>query len=237
MTLTKQLPLHFEFRANQTFDDFFPGSNLEVINHLKKSIEGNGERLIFLWGQSGQGKSHLLQACCHQAQSQQLSSFYFAFSAFELPDSAMLSGLDKLDIICFDNIQHIAGNPIWEQAFFNFFNLHRDQEHTLIVSASCPPNEIALQLPDLKTRLNWGLTLKIQPLCDEESITALIFKAGRMGFEISPQVGRFLLTHYDRDLSSLWVLLTKLDRASLAAKRKLTLPFLKQILNEINRDN
>ena len=237
MTLTRQLPLHFEFRANQTFDDFFPGSNLEVINHLKKSIEGNGERLIFLWGQSGQGKSHLLQACCHQAQSQQLSSFYFAFSAFELPDSAMLSGLDKLDIICFDNIQHIAGNPTWEHAFFNFFNLHRDQDHTLILSASCPPNEIAFQLPDLKTRLNWGLTLKIQPLSDEERITALIFKAGQMGFEISPQVGRFLLTHYVRDLSSLWVLLTKLDRASLAAKRKLTLPFLKQILNEENCDD
>jgi DnaA family protein len=232
MTLTRQLPLHFEFRANQTFDDFFPGSNLEVINHLKKSTEGNGERLFFLWGQSGQGKSHLLQACCHQAQSQQLSSFYFALSAFELPDSAMLSGLDKLDIICFDNIQHIAGNPAWELAFFNFFNLHRDQGHTLILSASCPPNEIAIQLPDLKTRLNWGLTLKIQPLSDEERITALIFKAGQMGFEISPQVGRFLLTHYIRDLSSLWVLLTKLDRASLAAKRKLTLPFLKQILSE-----
>ena len=237
MTLTRQLPLHFEFRANQTFDDFFPGSNQEVINHLKKSIEGNSERLIFLWGQSGQGKSHLLQACCHQAQSQQLSSFYFAFSAFELPDSAMLSGLDKLDIICFDNIQHIAGNATWEHDFFNFFNLHRDQGHTLILSAPCPPNEIAIQLPDLKTRLNWGLTLKIQPLCDEERITALIFKAGQMGFEISPQVGHFLLTHYDRDFSSLWVLLTKLDRASLAAKRKLTLPFLKQILNEVNRDN
>ncbi|MDD5633360.1 MAG: DnaA regulatory inactivator Hda [Methylococcales bacterium] len=237
MTLTRQLPLHFEFRANQTFEDFFPGSNPEVINHLKKSIEGNGERQIFLWGQSGQGKSHLLQACCHQAQSQQLSSFYFVFSAFELPDPAMLSGLDKLDIICFDNIQHIAGNPAWEQAFFNFFNLHRDQGHTLILSASCPPNKINIQLPDLKTRLNWGLTLKIQPLSDEERITALIFKAGQMGFEISPQVGRFLLTHYDRDLSSLWVLLKKLDRASLAAKRKLTLPFLKQILNEVNRDD
>ncbi|MDD5265633.1 MAG: DnaA regulatory inactivator Hda [Methylococcales bacterium] len=237
MTLTRQLPLHFEFRANQTFEDFFPGSNPEVINHLKKSIEGNGERQIFLWGQSGQGKSHLLQACCHQAQSQQLSSFYFVFSAFELPDPAMLSGLDKLDIICFDNIQHIAGNPAWEQAFFNFFNLHRDQGHTLILSASCPPNKIDIQLPDLKTRLNWGLTLKIQPLSDEERITALIFKAGQMGFEISPQVGRFLLTHYDRDLSSLWVLLKKLDRASLAAKRKLTLPFLKQILNEVNRDD
>jgi DnaA family protein len=236
MTITKQLPLHFEFRANQTFDDFFPGTNLEIINHLQKSIAGNGERQIFLWGQSGLGKSHLLQACCQQAQSRQLGSFYFALSALQQPDPGLLTGLDKFDIVCFDNIEHIAGNPAWELAFFNFYNLHRDQGHTLIVSASCPPNEIAFQLPDLKTRLNWGLTLKIQPLCDTDRITALIFKADQMGLEISPQAGRFLLTHYDRDLSSLWVLLTKLDRASLAAKRKLTIPFLKQILSEENRD-
>jgi DnaA family protein len=236
MTITRQVPVHFEFRANQTFDDFFPGTNLEIINHLQTSIAGNGERQIFLWGQSGLGKSHLLQACCQQAQSLQLSSFYFALSSLELPDPELLTGLDKFDVVCFDNIEHIAGNQAWELGFFNFFNLHRDQGHILILSAACPPNEIAIQLPDLKTRLNWGLTLKIQPLCDTDRITALIFKAGQMGFEISPQAGRFLLTHYDRDLSSLWALLTKLDRASLAAKRKLTIPFLKQILSEESRD-
>jgi DnaA-homolog protein len=236
MTITQQLPLHFEFRADQTFDNFFPGSNMEIINHLQKCIAGNGERQIFLWGQSGLGKSHLLQACCQRAQSQQLSSFYFALSPLELPELTLLSGLDNFDIVCFDNIEHIAGNQKWELAFFNFFNLHRDQGQTLILSASCPPNEMGILLPDLKTRLNWGLTLKIQPLCDTERITALIFKADQMGFEISPQAGRFLLTHYDRDLSSLWVLLKKLDQASLAAKRKLTIPFLKKILNEESCD-
>ena len=232
MTLTKQLPFPFEFRANQTFDDFFPGSNLEIINHLQKSIAGHGERQIFLWGESGLGKSHLLQACCHQAQSRQLGAFYFALSRTELPDPELLKGLEKFDVVCFDNIDYIAGNEVWELAFFNFFNLHRDLDHTLILSASYPPNEISMQLPDLKTRLNWGLTLKIQPLSDGDKINALTFKASQMGFEISPQAGHFLLTHYDRNLSSLWPLLTKLDRASLAAKRKLTIPFLKQILNE-----
>lgn len=237
MTITKQLPLQFEFRANQTFDDFFPGANLEIISHLKNSIAGKGERQIFLWGQSGLGKSHLLQACCQQAQSQQLSSFYFALSRSELPDPTLLTGLDMFDIVCLDNIEHLAGKPVWELAFFNFFNQHRDQGHTLILSASCPPNEIGIQLPDLKTRLNWGLTLKIQSLSDNDRITALIFKAGQMGFEISPQAGHFLLAHYDKDFSSLWPLLTKLDRASLAAKRKLTIPFLKQIMNEETRDD
>jgi DnaA family protein len=232
MTITKQLPLHFEFRANQTFNDFFPGSNLENISHLKKSIPGNGERQIFIWGESGLGKSHLLQACCHQAQKLRRSSFYFALSPSELPDPGVLKGLEKFDIVCFDNIEYIAGNPVWETAFFNFFNLQRDEGHTLILSATCSPNELPMQLHDLKTRLNWGLNLKIQPLPDDERLTALIFKADKMGFKISAKAGNFLLTHYDKNLSSLWALLTKLDQASLAAKRKLTIPFLKQILHE-----
>ncbi|HEY8037416.1 MAG TPA: DnaA regulatory inactivator Hda [Methylobacter sp.] len=234
--MAEQLPLHFEFRANQTFNDFFPGVNQEIVTHLQQCITGVGEQQVFLWGKPGQGKTHLLQACCHQAQSQNLSSFYFDLSNAGLPEPLMLSGLDQYDVVCFDNIEPIAGNAAWELAFFNFFNQHRDSGHKLIVSASSAPGDIAIQLPDLKTRLNWGLTLKIQPLADSDRIAALIFKADQMGFEIAPQAGRFLLTHYDRDLASLWTLLEKLDKASLAAKRKLTLPFLKQILNEDSSD-
>ena len=232
MTLAKQLPLQFEFRANQTFEDFFPGNHLEVLNHLQNASVGLGERQVFIWGLSGLGKSHLLQACCHRAQNAGLSSFYFSLSALELPDPELLTGLEMFDVVCFDNMDQIAGNTSWEEAFFNFFNRHRDQDHSLIMSANCAPNQIAIQLPDLKTRLNWGLTLKLQPLSDTDKIKALIFKADKMGFQISTQVGHFLLTHYERDLPSLWLLLTKLDQASLAAKRKLTIPFLKQILKE-----
>ena len=227
-----QLPLEFEFRANQIFANFFPGPNQEIINHLQKCVAGTGERQIFLWGKSGQGKSHLLQACCREAQTQNSSSFYFSFVSSALPDPALLTGLDEIDIVCFDNIEHIAGHLDWELAFFHFYNQHREQGHKLILSAACAPTELALQLPDLQTRLNWGLTLKIQPLTDSDRIAALRFKACHMGFELSPHAGRFLLRHFTRDLASLWLLLDKLDRASLAAKRKLTVPFLKKILDE-----
>jgi len=233
--MSKQLALQFEFRANQTFNDFFAGNNQEIISHLQNSVAGNGELQIFLWGQSGLGKSHLLQACCHLAHSLKRSSFYLDLSTKNLPDPDILMGVDALDVVCLDNIEYIAGNKNWEMAVFNFFNRHRDSNHTLIISACCLPNELAIQLPDLKTRLNWGLTLKMQPLTNNDRITALIFKANQMGFEISPQVGLFLLTHYDRDLSALWHLLAQLDQASLAAKCKLTIPFLKKILNETNQ--
>lgn len=229
--MAQQLPLHFEFRASQTFNDFFPGANQEIVTHLQQCSAGLGEQLVIIWGKSGLGKTHLLQACCHQAQQYQRSSFYFDFSDAKLLDPAMLSGLDEYNIVCLDNIEHIANNAAWESAFFIFFNQHRDHAHQLIISASVAPNMIAIQLPDLKTRLNWGLTLKLQPLTDSDKMAALIFKADRMGFKISPQAGRFLLTHYNRDSASLWALLEKLDRASLSAKRKLTIPFLKQILD------
>lgn len=230
--MAEQLPVNFEFRANQTFNDFFPGINQETIDHLKKSSAGDGEQQIFIWGKAGLGKSHLLQACCHQAHQQNRSAFYFALSPTDLPDPALLTDLDKFDLVCFDNIEYIAGDPVWEQAFFSFFNLHRSRGHTLILSAACSPKKIAIQLPDLKTRFNWGLTLKLKALSDSDSINALIFKAHQMGFAISPQAGQFLLTHYDRDLASLWDVLEKLDHASLAAKRKLSVPFLKKILGQ-----
>jgi DnaA family protein len=230
--MAEQLPLNFEFRANQTFDDFFPGSNQEVVEHLKKSLAGHAEPQIFIWGDEGSGKSHLLQACCRQAYQQNLTAFYFAFSLAALPDTGLLNNLDKFDVVCFDNIERFAGDPLWERAFFNFFNLHRGDDRKLLLSANRPPQQLAIALPDLKTRLSWGLALKLQPLSEGDSIHALIFKANQMGFEISPQVGHFLLTHYDRNLASLWSLLDTLDRASLAAKHKLTLPFLKKILKQ-----
>jgi DnaA family protein len=228
--MTEQLPLQFEFRSNQTFNDFFVGNNQEIISHLQNSVAGQGELQIFLYGKMGLGKTHLLQACCHQAHLLNRSSFYLDLANPNLPYADILTGLDSLDLVCLDNVEAIAGKSDWELAFFHFFNQHRDSGHTLIISAACLPNEIAVQLPDLKTRLNWGLSLKIHPLADNDRISALNIKAQRMGFEISPQVGLFLLTHYGRDFSALWGLLEKLDKASLAAKRKLSIPFLKQVL-------
>jgi DnaA-homolog protein len=227
-----QLPVTFEFRANQTFDDYYPGSNKEIIDRLRKTVEGTGEQYIFLWGEEGHGKSHLLQACCHEAFHQDISAFYLDISDSVSTNPEIFIGLEGFDIVCLDNINALAGREDWELAFFNFFNQHRDQGNRLILSATCTPNSLTFTLPDLRTRINWGLSLKIQPLDDNDKIAALNYKAQQMGFDIAPQAARFLLTHYDRSLTSLWSILDKLDWASLAAKRKLTIPFLKQILDQ-----
>lgn len=235
--MAEQLPIQFEFRANQTFNDFFLGVNQDVVTHLQRCVDGSGEPQIFLWAAQGLGKTHLLNACCRYAQQQRLSPFYFDLKKAEQSQSELLDGLDNFDLVCFDNLEYMVGKPDWELAFFHFFNQHRDRGHRLILTACSAPNELNIQLPDLKTRLNWGLTLKIKPLSDDDNMALLTFKARQLGFEISPQAGRFLLLHFARDLSSLWVLLEKLDRASLAAKRKLTIPFLKEFFLQHSENN
>jgi len=226
----KQLPLQFEFQSNQNFSTFYPGDNEELINHLQYFIN-NDEQLIFIWGSPSTGKTHLLQATCQNCPLD-CHSFYYAFDTEQLPNPDMLEGLESFDLVCFDNIDHIAGNNEWEHAFFDFFNRHRDANKKLLLSAACPPVYLDMQLADLKTRMAWGLTLKLKSLSDEQQLLALIHKANDLGFEIPVNVGRFLMTHYIRDTASIWSLLDTIEHATLAAKRKLTIPFLKEIMSE-----
>lgn len=225
-----QLPVQFEFNIQQTFSNYYPGSNQEIVTHLQNAINLRTEQLIFLWGAKGTGKTHLLNASCQLAHERLLSSFIYSFKNQQLPSANLLENLETIELVCFDNIDAIAGDTEWEQAFFNFFNRHRDKDQQLILSSSSPPNYLTIQLADLKTRFNWGLTLKLEALTDLESLAALNFKADMLGFKLSPESGRFLITHYARDLPSLWALLDALDQASLAAKRKLTIPFLREFL-------
>jgi len=226
----KQLPLQFEFQSNQNFSTFYSGGNEEIIDHLQHFIS-NDEQLVFIWGGASAGKTHLLQATC-QAIPADKHSFYFSFNSKPLPNPEMLDGLESFDLVCFDNIEQIIGDSVWEQAFFYFFNRHRDANKKLLLSASCPPIYLDMQLTDLKTRMAWGLTLKLKQLSDEQQLQALIYKANDLGFDIPLNVGRFLISHYVRDIPSIWSLLNTIEHATLAAKRKLTIPFLKQIMSE-----
>ena len=227
--MPEQFPVQFEFQSNQSFSTFYPGDNAEIITHLRQLFL-NKEQLIYLWGNAGTGKTHLIQAACQFANSLDKSCFSFTLNQV-LPSPSLLDGLEQLDLVCFDNIEHIAGNIEWEQAFFNFFNLHRDNNKYLLLSANCPPKFLSIQLPDLKTRMNWGLTLKLKTLTEDQQLKALIFKADDLGFKIPVAVGRFLMAHYARDLPSIWQLLDKIEHATLAEKRKITIPFLKQIMS------
>lgn len=230
--MTIQQPLQFEFQSNLTFASFYAGHNAEVIQQVQSFAGVGVEQQLYLWGDSGSGKTHLLQACCQLAKSSGKDPFYFRFDAADMPSPRLFEGLEEVELICLDDIHCIADRADWEAALFGFYNSHRQNNHKLLLAADCPPKYLPFNLLDLKTRMGWGLTLKIQPLRDDQIIDALTFRAHFLGFDIPPQVGRFLLNHYVHDLPALWLLLERIDRATLAAQRKLTIPFLKQILSE-----
>jgi arsenate reductase (glutaredoxin) len=93
-----------------------------------------------------------------------------------------------------------------------------------------PPRQLNLGLPDLASRLDWGQIYKLQPLSDEDKLQALQLRARLRGFELPEDVGRFLLKRLDREMRTLFMTLDQLDRASITAQRKLTIPFVKEIL-------
>jgi len=227
-----QIPLRFEFHATQSFDHYHTGPNTEVVERLRDCARGNGETLIFLWGASGLGKTHLLQACSQLADRSRLRVLYLPLKTLASRGPGILEGLEALQLLCIDDIDTIAGNDAWEHAFFNLFNRSRDSGHRMIMTAPLPPLRLSIQLDDLRTRLGWGLTLQLQPLDDSDKLAALMQRANNLGIELSSQVGRFLLAHQPRDMPALWKLLDELDEATLSAKRRLTIPFLKSYLNK-----
>lgn len=227
-----QFPLQFEFQANKGFETFYSGCNKPIVTTLKNLVVGSGDAHIFLYGGIGYGKSHLLQACCQLAFQQEINSFYYSFKARALPNSGIFEGLEQVKLVCFDNIDAIAGHLDLEQEFLNFLNQHLTNNYRWILSARQNPENIAIKLPDLKQHLNLGTLLKLNDFANEDSVAALIYKASYMGITITPKVGNFLINHYVSDLASLCILLGQLDKATLSAQRKLTIPFLKQILEE-----
>jgi DnaA family protein len=143
----------------------------------------------------------------------------------------VLEGMEQLSLVCIDNIECAAGDEPWEMAIFNLYNRILESGKTrLLITGDSPPRQLNLGLADLASRLDWGQIYKLQPLSDEDKLQALQLRARLRGFEMPEDVCRFLLKRLDREMRSLFMTLDQLDRASITAQRKLTIPFVKEIL-------
>ena len=143
----------------------------------------------------------------------------------------MLDALESLPLVCLDSLEAIAGNTVWERALFDFYNRWKEKgEGTLVVTGCSAPRKLGLQLPDLASRLDWGVSFHLDELDDEGKLSALQLRAELRGFKLPIDVGRFLLNRLSRDMRTLLTTLNQLDNASFRAKRKLTIPFVKEIL-------
>lgn len=225
-----QLPLGLSLKDEATFDNFYHGKNGEIVAELKKMASGTGESSIYLCDSRGQGGTHLLQACCHFANQNRLSAAYLPLKDLLTYPPQMLIGFEHYDIVCIDDIHAIAGNIEWEEAVFHLFNRTRDAGGRLIIASYDLPKAIHLALPDLVSRLAWGIVYQLSALTDSEKLYVLTMRAKRRGMTLSEEVGKYLLTHCKRHMGHLFSALDELDKASLAAQRRLTIPFVKAVL-------
>jgi len=226
-----QLSLPIGLRDDASFDNFFPGKNAVALKHLEGLTSSRqSEGSVYLWGGQASGKTHLLQAICHLATKNEMPIVYLPLSQYEELDVAMLEGMELYPFICIDDIDIIAGHTLWEQELFHLYNRIFEKGSQLIVSATSSLQETALALPDLKSRLGWGLVFQLKELDEQEKMLALQQRSARRGLELPDNVAQYLLRHFSRDMNSLVDTLNELDKASLTAQRKLTVPFVKQWL-------
>lgn len=233
-----QLSLSVQLPDDETFQSFLSQENHTVIIQLQQFIDlvskhESHPSALYLFGKQGVGKSHLLHASCSYADSLGLSSLCLSFAELEQLSVEMFEGLESIDVICLDDIQIIAGNGLYERAVFDLFNRVTEQGKCLIISGDQNVSNLAIELPDLKSRLTWGLTEKVLPLNDDEKVSALQFRAQQRGLFLSYDVAKFLLTRLSREMSHLINALDELDKASIREQRKITIPFIKDIFPNI----
>ena len=229
--MNDQLVLGLQLRDSARFSNFVAGNNQELLGQLQRLAGLTNSGQLLCWGPPGTGKTHLLQAVCHQVTEQNRTAAYLSLDNTTGLPPGLLEGWENHALVCLDNIQAIAGQADWEEAVFHLYNRLRDSQHSLVVSASLAPAQLPLRLPDLSSRLGAGLVYQVQALNDEQSLEALQLRARLRGLELPDDTGRYLLKRMPRDLPALLELLEQLDAASLAAQRRLTIPFAKTVLD------
>lgn len=227
---TGQLSLGIGLRDDATFANFLPRGNATAVATLQDQLEPGGESFIYLWGASSSGRSHLLQAACHAAGARDRRALYLPLKDLGHFPPHMLEDIERLDLVAIDDLERVIGRRRWEEALFHSFNRLRDANKRLVIGASAAPRQLGVALADLASRLSWGTTFHLAPLDDQGRFEALKLRAQTRGLPLSDEVTRYILHRGPRRLNELFGLLERLDRASLSAQRKVTIPFVKQTL-------
>ena len=225
----KQLVLGVQLRDEARFDNFHisPANAALVKNLHNLSAE---DHLIYLWGAESTGRSHLVQALCHQQAEHGDAALYLPLQEYGELTTDMLLGANSLSMVCIDDVDAICGNAKWEQALFQLYNELIDSDTHLVVTANCAPQHLQLQLQDLKSRLQSGSTYQLAIPDDLEKREILCLRAANRGMELSVQLADFIVQRAERSLTALLALLEVLDRETLQRRRRLTIPLIKEVL-------
>ncbi len=228
-----QFTLAVTLPDDETLHSFYGAETSPAVQFILQYLQPDASALpLYLFGASGSGKSHLLYAACVQAQELGLTSQLLALDDFRQYSPRLFDGLEQLDLVCLDNIQAIAGDSHWQVALFDLYNRMVEQGKKLIIVADEAPTQLGISLPDLVSRLQACTSFQLRLLSDEDKQKLLQQKARLRGIELPDEVARFLFNRQQRDLRGLVDILDKLDKASMVHQRKLTIPFVKDVLAE-----
>lgn len=233
-----QLTLPVTLPINQTFESYFSEGHTDVVAHLKGVLTGETDTsipLTLLTGAEGTGKSHLLFSLCHLADSHRKSCVYISLSKLDTLEPAVFEGMEQHDILCIDNVDAIAENEKWERALFDLINKvteknSRGETTLLVLTSRQSPKHAKYGLPDLISRLQWGVMFKLSVPNDEQRRHIVALRAKQKGLSLSDSACSFLLSHSNRHLPVLMDIIDELDALSLQAQKKITVPMLKKVL-------
>ncbi|WP_397596397.1 DnaA regulatory inactivator Hda [Silanimonas sp.] len=231
--MSAQLPLALPVGPDQRFE-LFVGHDWAV-EVLRAASRGEPSPVVsidaglFVEGAEGSGKSHLLLAACREAHEAGRRARYLPVPAFAGALGTILEGLDANDLVALDGIEAASASREDCEALFHLHNRLRDAGRTLVYASRLPAGDLAWALPDLRSRLGQGLRVSLDVLDDDGRREALRRRAARRGLELDDAVLDWLFRRVDRDLKSLTALLDRLDRAAMAAQRRLTVPFVRTV--------
>lgn len=226
----QQLPLGWRWPAQQRFETFFATGNETTVELLRQVAAGDSTGWIYLFGAEGSGRTHLLMSTCQAASAAGFSAQYLPLAALPAPVEGAIRGFGGSDLLVLDDLDAVAGDAAAEHALFDLYNRCRAEGSTLVFVAVAPPAQIGIQLPDLVSRLSSCTQLPLRSLDDPQRREVLRSRAEARGIALDEAVLDFLFNRYARDLGSLGALLDRVDRESLAAQRRVTVPFLRQLL-------
>lgn len=221
----QQLPLRVRPTETARFETFVPGPNREVLQLLSGAA---APQVLWLWGRPGTGKSHLLRAACAAASDRGGAATYIDLQTTTAP--GLLDGCESLDLVGLDGLDQVAGDAGWNAAIFRLYTLLQDGSGRLLVSSGAPPAALHFALADLRSRLLAAAVHQLRELDEEGQIQALEERAARRGLELSREAAAYLVHRLPRDMHSLCAVLDRLDEAALVAQRRLTVPFLREVL-------
>jgi DnaA-homolog protein len=217
----RQLLLQLAPTPAPTLDNFVPGRNGAALQALREVAGGTaGERFIYLWGEPGSGRTHLLRGLTRAARAR---------NAQYLSGAADIGAAD-VGLIAVDDVQTLSADA--QVRLFDLYNRMRAAAGTLVASGDAGPAQLALRA-DLRSRLAWGLAFQLHPLSDAEKATALREHARARALDLTEDVVAYLLRHARRDMASLIGILDALDRYSLEHKRPITLPLVRDALESM----